>query len=310
MASNLNFYKKYLKYKIKYLELAKLMGGALPKLHYEGSTNSEKYYTNNLDSFLKLVSQYDGNDLTMMIGMNIENDADRVRNVNIDVGWDGEIKKDSLNQLSESDIKWFQIDADINTSILSYMQDLEENGRKYNGQKFKLLQFDHSVTKFLGTSDFIVFLYYFLLQPGGALYFDFFLNMMSPVPEKSPPEIDDQLPPSKLLLNGDFFIGCNGIVKLYSESKYNIAYTRKEIMENNKKYLERKLNGSVITLHNDNDYPNKHPQIINRPVLYYKIIKANESIISNNILPLRSCYLEFFTKEKIGFSNPYKIKDT
>lgn len=282
----MNYKEKYFKYKTKYLELKRQFGGELNFFNKEGANNIEKFYTDNLTTFLNLLQKNTNDNLTMIIGYSVTDPSDVARDLELDIGMslyrgaELEALHNSLLETDESKIKNYIFNQDFNLSIiLGALIDLKS-------EKIQNIIFDSSTFKFINDIKLLAILYYLTLKVGGSIYIEFnSFEYNCSVLERSR-ENKDMLKRIvegfKIGANDCFFIqSCNKISSalyssLTSEEKIevdNVIFNKETLYEKNRIYLGSLLLNSEILLINNSDinYPINN---LKYPIVkYYKITK-------------------------------------
>jgi hypothetical protein len=265
----------------------------------ESQYNIDKYYTDNLEQFHKLVLESGRNNLNMVVGISIKNPSDHSRRImihgiehNIDIGmscYNGidetpETIIEGIN--SQNNINWYQLNINFNTIYSGSTfrnQYIVWEGRKESEypickpMNFSNIIFDGSTAKFLQNLNSIAYFYYCLLKVGGTLYLE--QNDVSILPESSGGYYKSDLSLSTNYYQNITIEDCN-FVKASRDKIFN-TWSTKYIMENNAKILKEILLDSEIEIKiNDNsNYPLKNCTF---EVKNYYIIKRTGMTILPN----------------------------
>lgn len=295
---SINYYSKYIKYKTKYINLFKLVGGNLPIILFPtGLTKKDKYSTQIPRDFEKLLCVYSGEPLTMVIGIDLLNNDDLERDfgINIDVGWSYEMNivnnelvqanYELINDIPDEKIKWFQIYCNFNDAgfvgrifgLAKYNSFIQKN----DSNKINKIIFDLSTSNFIKDSRFIAYLYYYLLAIGGSIIMQYFIReyfIVSDIEGRRYPDLF-----VKQRLDGNHWI-TSSMSKWITVEKLSYNYSFDDIMENNRIYLEKILLGSTVTINSEhNTYPLTHPKYVCDK--YYVITKNILPIINDTNIP-------------------------
>jgi hypothetical protein len=303
------FKNKYLKYKNKYLNLIKQLGGDGSFYKRDGIRKVDKYYSDDILEFIQLLKVNPNNNLTMVVGYDIitENHIDIPIDITLTSG--PEIFPPEFANYADMVNNYFNLDTSKSTFILNFDFNTEiglhvllsklahprptlsilTNEQYVESTKIKKIIFDSSTFKFVKKLQVLYAMYYLMLQTGGEIYIQFDFNSILTPFIKTDNIIEDFNTIKKIkyelqrieresssfnFYGSEIDLIDEGFVEMLNEKEKKNIHDVDYYLCKNQQFLNEMLLYSKVEICNSDEepYPINNPKY--RAKLYYKITKT------------------------------------